>query len=284
MFPLLGITTHLHSRVLLQRLWFLFSAMRALKCQSCPSELRHFLEQIGRGWCWETIQAHNSVLICTGSQQGPPVIACPVSEHCLLSGLLEGVETVLTGSVIVVLIQLLLWKSVGTFCVSLAIESDFTSTHIWCSFTGSWKCLETTAWCVIDFCRPKTFIGLSHFFLQKAEFIVCRLKSRKGDLLCQLMDGVEAVPACNIPVLLLLCLSRKSHLGQWFAEKAEERRHGCFISRLCVSWKHSFFLCCLIKCIFCLSCCTGLTPGHADGTQIMSYFLTLYKVEISMML
>lgn len=94
------------------------------------------------------------------------VIACPVSEFCLLSGLLEGVETVITGSVIVVLIQLPLWKSVGTFCVSVATESDPVSGHIWCCFTGSWKCLETTAWCMKDFSRPKTFTGLSHFFAE----------------------------------------------------------------------------------------------------------------------
>lgn len=127
------------------------------------------------------------------------------------------------------------------------------------------------------------------FFLQKAEFIVSRLKSRKVDLLCQLMDGVEA--CCNIPpVVLLLYLSRKSHLGlsklpQLLAEEAEGRKHVCFISRLCVSWKHSFFLCCLLKCIFCLSCCSiGLTPGHADGIQKISYFFNSAEVEVSIML
>lgn len=39
---------------------------------------------------------------------GLSVIACPVSELSLLSGLLEDVETIITGSVIVALIQLLL--------------------------------------------------------------------------------------------------------------------------------------------------------------------------------
>lgn len=163
----------------------------------------------------------------------------------------------------------------------VAIESDPTSTHVWCCFIGSWKCLKATAWCMKDFCRPKTFPGLSDFFAESyfAEFTVSRLKSRKVNLLCQLMDGVEAMPACNIPpALLLLFLSKKSHLGQLFVEEAEERRHVCFISRLCVSWKHSFFLCCLLKCIFSLSSCSrDLTPGHADGTQTMSYFLTLCK-------
>lgn len=40
-------------------------------------------------------------------------------ENRWLSRLLEDVEIIIIGSVIVVLIQLLLWKSVGTFCVSL---------------------------------------------------------------------------------------------------------------------------------------------------------------------
>lgn len=137
------------------------------------------------------------------------------------------------------------------------------------------------------FLQVKDLYKFVPFFLQKAEFIVSRSKSRKVDLLCQLMDGMEA--CCNIlPVLLLLCLSRKSHLGlselpQLLAEEAEGKRHVCFISRLCVSWKRSFFLCCLLKCIFCLSCCSiGLTPGHADRTQKIPYFFT--SVEVSIML
>lgn len=138
--------------------------------------------------CWESIQrqAQSSMLICTGSQQDLSVIACPVSEFHLLSGLLEGGKTVITGSVTVVLIHLLLWKSVGTFCVSVAVDSNPTSAHIWCCLIGSWKCLEATAWCMKDFCRPKTSTGLSHF-LQKAECIVSRFRSRKVNLLCQLM-------------------------------------------------------------------------------------------------
>lgn len=49
-----------------------------------------------------------------------PVIASALFlEDRWLSGLLEDVEIVIVGSVIVVLIQLLLWKSVATFCVSL---------------------------------------------------------------------------------------------------------------------------------------------------------------------
>lgn len=145
--------------------------MRAGTCtgmSALPLRAQDFLEQVDRGLCWESIQkqAQSSVLICTGSQQGPPVIACPVSEFYLLSRLLEGVEAVITGSVIVVLIQLPLWKSVGTFCVSVAVESDPASAHIWCCFIGSWKCLETTARCMRDFCRPKTFTGLSQFFAE----------------------------------------------------------------------------------------------------------------------
>lgn len=105
------------------------------------------------------------MLICAGSQRGPPVIACPVSEFHLLSGLLGGAETVITGSVIVVLIQLLLWKSVGTFCVSVATEMrPCINTHL---VLFHWIMeIDTTAWCMKDFCRPKTFIGLSHFFAE----------------------------------------------------------------------------------------------------------------------
>lgn len=124
-----------HSCVLLQRLRFQCSGMRAVPCTEMPdclSELRHFLEQVDRRLCWVSIkkQAQSSRLICTGSQRGPPLIACPVSESCLLSGLLEDVETIITGSVIVVLIQLLLWKSVGSFCVSLWELSQILHQHI----------------------------------------------------------------------------------------------------------------------------------------------------------
>lgn len=78
------------------------------------------------------------------------------------------------------------------------------------------------------FLQVKDLYKFVPFFLQKAEFIVSRSKSRKVDLLCQLMDGMEA--CCNIlPVLLLLCLSRKSHLGlselpQLLAEEAEGKK------------------------------------------------------------
>lgn len=125
-FPLLSVRTHLQltpvcccrgcdSSTVEWGQWL------ALKCQTCLSELRHFLEQVDRCLCWVSIkkQAQSSMLICTGSQRGPPLIACPVSESYLLSGLLENVETIIRGSVIVVLIQLLLWKSVGTFYLSL---------------------------------------------------------------------------------------------------------------------------------------------------------------------
>lgn len=43
----------------------------------------------------------------------------PFSENFLLSRLSEDVEIIITGPVIVALVQLLLWKSVGAFSVSM---------------------------------------------------------------------------------------------------------------------------------------------------------------------
>lgn len=76
-FPLLSIRTHslcAAAEAVIPAQW---NEDSALKCQTCPSELRHFLEQVDRGLCWESTQkqAQSSMLICTGSQRGPPVIA-----------------------------------------------------------------------------------------------------------------------------------------------------------------------------------------------------------------
>lgn len=53
---------------------------------------------------------------------------------------------------------------------------------------------------MVPACKVFTGQGPSQLcpvFRQKPEFIVSRLQSRKVQLLCQLMDGLEAMPASN---------------------------------------------------------------------------------------
>lgn len=104
-----------------------------------------------------------------------------------------------------VLIQLVLWKSVGAFSVSLwelsqTLHLFNQSAYIWCCFIGSGRCLETQlgtvvqAWKIFTGWRP---LQLCPIVMKKPEFTVSRLERRTGELLCLLMDGLEAMLACN---------------------------------------------------------------------------------------
>lgn len=80
------------------------------------------------------------------------------------------------------------------------------------------------------------------------------------------MGGLEAKPARNYHPAYAAFIVPEQEISPGSLE-AEARRCIYFIARLCASWKHSFFLCYLLKCTFCLHCSRGLKPERADGTQ-----------------
>lgn len=117
----------------------------------------------------------------------------------------------------------------------------------------------------------KMFLGqrplqLCPIFMQKPEFVVSRLKSRTQPL-CQLTGGLEAMPACNCHPACPAFIVPEQEIspGSVICQGGREKEVYLFH---CRAGYHSFFLCCPLKCIFCLWYCSrDLTPEHADGTQ-----------------
>lgn len=162
-----------HSRVLLQRLWFQCSGMRAVTCTEMP-DLPLRAQALSRAGGQTFVLGEHQE---TGSKLNANLhrVSARAPSNCL-SCFRELFVIWVTGRC---------WNHYQRICncgsdsapslevcwnllsVFVGTESDPTSIHIWCCFIGSWKCLETTAWCMKDFCRSKTFTSLSHFFCRK---------------------------------------------------------------------------------------------------------------------